>query len=80
MMLWDLLSVELSPIDQWRQLLGIAMNEDITWPVRIVQLCLLLGWVLLVHQAALVHATPHLVWACVAIARNEGHGTTPIPI
>jgi hypothetical protein len=60
MMLWDLLSLELSPITQWRQVLGIPMNEEITWPVPMTQLCLLLGWVLLIHQVALIHVTLQL--------------------
>jgi hypothetical protein len=73
MLMYDLLNVEVSPIAQWREFMGIPMNEEITWPVRVTQLCLLLGWILLVHQAALVHATLQL---CLSMCRRRTKRTT----
>ena len=57
MILWELLDMKSNPITSWRSFLGVPMNEDLSVAVRVTQISLLLGWVLLVKQMALVDTT-----------------------
>ncbi|CAB9499182.1 Teneurin transmembrane protein [Seminavis robusta] len=70
MMIWELLDTTHSPVDEWQAFFGIPMNEDVPVTVRIAQLGLLFGWVLLVHQTALVHTTLQLVLGCCRLTRR----------
>jgi hypothetical protein len=76
---WDLIDWDASLLSStsWRDFFQIPMNEDVTWPVRVAQLSLLLLWVLLVKQTVLITTMVHFVrLLCMRGGRHGRSATT----
>jgi len=74
--LWELLDASSKPLHSWRNFFGIPTKEELSVEARVAQICLLLGWVLLVKQTALVNTM--FQWLCLLTSRASARRCTNV--